>query len=346
MSRRTCAAWVIACALACSACGARTDLDVVPRDSGPVDAPPPECIQAGDCDDAIDCTTDHCELGRCVHDPVDSVCEDGLFCTGPARCDLMRGCVSAPPSCDDRVGCTDDACDEASAGCTHTPNDRSCPVSYRCDPERDCVARALVHDPRALYDVDLPSGDLTRIAPLDVSLTDIALHPDGRLFGVNRSGLFEIDIANGRARWIVSLADRIVSLEVAPDGGDLYGAGVQSIARLDPASGSVERVGGFPSGWSASGDIAFIGGRLYVTATQTPNSRRDPDSLFVAPLDGTDARRVGGVGYPCVWGLAPFGDTLYGLTCNGQLIEIDVATGAGRLLRSGLGIEVGGAAAR
>jgi hypothetical protein len=333
-------------ALLLAACGARTGLDVIARDAGPVDAPPPECAQEGDCADGIDCTNDRCALGRCVHDALDSMCEDGLVCTGPARCDPASGCVSRPPACDDRVACTDDGCDEAMSGCTHAPNDRNCPVSHRCDAVRGCVARALVHDDDFLYEVDLPSGDLMRIARTDIALTDIALHPDGRLFGVNRSGLFEVDAATGHARWVVSLADRIVSLEVAPEGGDLYGAGVRSIARLDPASGAVTRAGGFPPGWSASGDIAFVGGQLYVTATETPFSRTEPDSLFVAPLDGRDARRVGSIGFPCVWGLAPFGDTLYGLTCTGALLRIDVASGEGTLLRGGLGVQFGGAAAR
>ncbi len=334
------------CSLGLGGCGARTGLDEVWRDGGTFDAPPPECFHDQDCDDGIACTHDRCRAQRCEHQGMDSACDDGLFCSGPERCDLVNGCVSAPPSCDDGVACTDDACDESMAGCTHTPNDASCPVSYRCDATRGCVARALVHDPDALYDVDLPSGDLHRIAPTDVSLTDIALDPDGRLFGVNRSSLFQIDIATGHAHWIVDLTDRLVALEVAPDGSGLYGAGVRSIARLDPDTGAVTRVGGFPPGWSASGDIAFIAGRLYVTATQTPNSRTEPDSLFEAALDGSAATRVGDVGVPCVWGLAPFGDTLYGLTCNGQLVRIDVATGAGRVLRAGLRVEIGGAAAR
>lgn len=330
---------LVACAAA--ACGGKSGLWVA---DGGFDGPRPECARERDCDDGVDCTLDRCRAGQCVHEPDDSRCEDGLFCNGPARC-TATGCALAPVRCDDGVSCTVDACDEELRACVTTPDASLCPISHRCDLERGCVARALIHDSSFLFEVDLPSGDLRRIAPTDVALTDVALRADGRLFGVNRSGLFAIDETDGTARWIASPEDALVALDFGPDGA-LYGAGVRTVVRLDSGSGAAARVGGFPPGWSASGDLAFIGDRLLVTATRTPFSTTEPDSLFEVPRDGSAATLVGSIGVACVWGLAPFGETLYGLTCTGQLVSIDPVSGAGRVLRAGLGAQIGGAAAR
>ena len=64
------------------------------------------------------------------------------------------------------------------------------------------------------------------------------------------------------------------------------------------------------------------------------------------PPDGSPPFEVGVIGFNCVWGLAPFGDTLYGFTCDSELLEIDPDTGAGRVIAMLSGRRVGGAAAR
>ena len=333
----------VAFALLLAACGARSGLELDRPDAGP-DAQSVVCLRDWECDDGIACTLDRCTGGLCVAEPDHARCEDGLFCNGPPRCVARVGCVTEPPACDDGVACTIDGCDEDLAMCTHDPEADLCPISHRCDPSGGCIARALVHDSARLWEVDLPSGDSRGLATTEIGLTDLALHPDGRLFGVNHGALFELDEETGRARWIVDVGDSLNALEVGPD-GSLYGAGTSSIVRLDPASGRVATVATFPRGWSASGDVAFVSGRLLVTGTSTPFTLTEPDALFDATAGG-EAIPVGTIGVVCVWGLAPFGETLYGLTCNGELIRIDVASGRGTVLRADIGIEVGGAAAR
>ena len=80
--------------------------------------------------------------------------------------------------------------------------------------------------------------------------------------------------------------------------------------------------------------------------TRTPFSIVEPDTLVRVPGDGADVIEVGSTGSACIWALAPFGDTLYGLTCTGRLTVIDVRTGTGRVLESDLSIRCNGAAAR
>ena len=100
-----------------------------------------------------------------------------------------------------------------------------------------------------------------------------------------------------------------------------------------------------PAGWVASGDIAFVDGRMLVTATDVPSSETGSDQLVEIDLAAGTARLLGPTGYPCIWAVAAFGPTLYGFTCAGDLLRIDPFTGAAERLRS-LGLRIGGAAAR
>lgn len=325
-------------------CGARSDLERELRDAGPVDAPPPECVRDGDCDDGVACTQDRCVAFVCAHRPDDGRCDDGLFCTGGDRCDATLGCVTGGSPCDDGVDCTEDVCDEL-LGCGVVPDADRCPLSHRCDPVRGCVARALVHDTDGnLFEVDLPGGEERFLAATEMPLTDVALHPDGRTFALSSRSLFAIDERDGAATFIGSI-DQQVALDVMADGA-LVSAGRALVRRVDPETVASEVIGRFPPGFEASGDIAFVRGRMLVTGTTTPGRVGPPDVLFEVPGAGATLVAVGSIGFACVWALAPFGDTLYGLDCMGQLLEIDPDTGAGRRL-AGIGTRrYGGAAAR
>ena len=54
--------------------------------------PGPDCTTAAQCDDEIDCTTDSCNAGECVHTPKDALC-DGTQCE---TCMVGIGCVAGP----------------------------------------------------------------------------------------------------------------------------------------------------------------------------------------------------------------------------------------------------------
>ena len=319
----------------------------------PLDVPPgvdaPLCVSDEGCDDGASCTLDRCVSGFCVHEADDAVCDDGLFCSGTERCDPggaadPRGCVPGRPvACRDSVSCTVDACDEAMDRCLSTPDVSLCPISHRCDLSLGCLARALAHDRTNLYEIDLPSGMLGLLAPLPVPLTDLALHPDGRLFGAASDALWLVDYEAGTASMVASVPGTFNALDFAPD-GNLFGAVNDRVVHIDVDTGVVTNVARFPSRLETSGDVAFIGGRLFATVTRD-HFGTDPDILVeVDTLRGT-ARIINAVGQRCVWGLAPFGETLYGLTCEGLLLEIDTTTGRSTVLRRG-SAEFYGAGAR
>ena len=324
-------------------CGSRTGLpNEASADAAlPTDAPL-ECRADEDCRDALMCTDERCEGGACVRRPLDERCEGGRC--EVVRCDPAAGCVSVPRRCDDGVECTIDDCHEVE-GCVHEPDDSRCPVSTRCDVVAGCQAIAWVHDGRRIYQVDLPSGTVTPLGVVPLpAWTDIALGPDRSLYGVAADGLvYRISQGFADVDALLMLPGDTVALEVGPDGG-LYSAGVESgVFRTNLETGAVELVGDLPPGWATSGDIAFVGDRLLITVTDEPLGRGGENA--VAAFDDGAFRIVGTSGPTCLWGIAAFGEDVYGFSCFGGLYRINSETGATELVR-GLGIEMRGAAAR
>jgi len=126
----------------------------------------------------------------------------------------------------------------------------------------------------------------------------------------------------------------------------LFGAGQNDrIVAMDRDTGTSDVVARLPEGWVASGDIAFVDGRMLVTATDVPSSEIGSDQLAEIDLSRGTARLLGPTGFPCIWALAAFGPTLYGFTCHGDLLRIDPFGGAAERLRT-LPLRIGGAAAR
>lgn len=79
-----------------------------------------ECRQP-DCDDGNPCTDDACTRDGCVNAPVDSVCDDLIFCNGGDRCQAG--------ACDMHTGnpCGFMVCDEAGDACVPCLADADCP---------------------------------------------------------------------------------------------------------------------------------------------------------------------------------------------------------------------------
>ena len=92
--------------------------------------------------DGIACTADVCneQSDSIDHTPVDSLCEDGRFCTGERTCSAALGCQSSPPSLDDGVTCTIDFCSEAADRIEHVPNDALCTDNLVCNGYETCSA--------------------------------------------------------------------------------------------------------------------------------------------------------------------------------------------------------------
>jgi hypothetical protein len=317
-------------AVLAAACGSRTPFGVAPSDSDTVVVTDTPCSSDRECIDSAACTLDACDMTAhvCVRTLRDSYCDDGIYCNGEERCVLGAGCLGGSRSCADTVDCTIDSCDEDRKQCVHAPDDTACPISQACDADLGCQARAFAHDDAKLYDVRIPSGEVKEIGPLGVGMTDVALHPSNVLYGISGTALSIVDQKSGKAtlsRTIMS-TEALNAADVAPD-GTLYVAGGSTLFTLDPSNGNLRQVMVFPRSLSSSGDLAFLGERLVGTADGSGD-----DQLVEFDLTTKRATTLGSIGFRCVWGLAAYGTTLYGLTCSGELLSIDTSTGQGRLL--------------
>jgi parallel beta-helix repeat protein len=105
---------------------------------------------APNCNDDISCTDDSCNEGTdsCDNTPVDSVCDDGLWCNGSETCDVALGCQSGTPAViNDGVACTDDSCDEANDVVVNAPNDGLCSDGDVCTEDSCNTATGCVNTP-------------------------------------------------------------------------------------------------------------------------------------------------------------------------------------------------------
>jgi len=121
-------------------------------------AVPVSCTINADCADSFACTFDSCDLptGVCSNTPMDSACDDGLFCTGAERCDAAAGCRPGnEPLCGDGVPCTIDFCDSDLDECAHEADDFYCDNGYLCDGAESCDP---VHNCRDGEPIDCDDG--------------------------------------------------------------------------------------------------------------------------------------------------------------------------------------------
>jgi hypothetical protein len=305
---------------AVSACGARSGLGE--------GAPQAEsCAVDADCTDLVACTTDLCDaiLHVCSHVPQHEACNDGAFCSGDESCDVEVGCVTRPRDCADAAACTEDTCDEVGRQCLHRPDDAACPAGHVCDAKLDCEPQAFVHDASTLYEVRILSGRVNAVGNTSETFTDIAPGPNDVFYGLGDGALHTVNAAGGQSVNQVSLAPvNLNAADVDPISGKLYASGSAALYAVDPQNGVATFMMALPSGWSSSGDLAFLDGRLVGSAVKV-----EVDSLIEFDLELNTARIVGPIGQRCVWGLAAYGQKLYGFTCDGRILSIDGATGAG-----------------
>lgn len=193
----------------------------------------------------------------------------------------------------------------------------------------------LVHDADSLASIDLGTGAVTAIGSFGaVSMTDIAVGPGGQAYGLSASNFYSIDLGTGTASLVgahgISSGN---SLAFGSD-GTLWAASA-SLGRLytiNTATGASTWTAAVNTSFGAGGDIAQVGGLLYLTESGIAPSLWSLDpSAVVSPLASIGVE-VGAIGFPDVWGMVAVGSTLYGFS-NQQVVTIDPTTGAGTLFQ-------------
>lgn len=269
------------------------------------------------CADGIACTLDACDgaTDACRHEPCDGLCDDGLFCDGVERCDTMFGCVDGPPGCSLGIPCASSSCTEASDDCSHF-------FLAGC-PRPD--VHLLVTDSQ---------GRLWDVAPFGAPTQTLIAAPNGSV---------HLDIAVLGARWFALDATLrelqpgtnqvIADLGIA--GGNSLGAGPDGklyiasnyVFRVDPDMPILEMLGPLPEGHTSSGDVAFLGDRMFVSTDSGCGG-----ALVEFDVTTGTGTVLGGDGLGCVYGLAPIGGKLYIVNCDGTIGTFDPDTGEVRLV--------------
>ena len=182
----------------------------------------------------------------------------------------------------------------------------------------------------AIGQVTVKIGD-RRVAP---ELTDIALSPKHGMYGISYSHLYRIDWRNpAKSSRVGATGKSVNGLAFGPD-HRLYASGGGSLYTIDLATGAATRVGHFGHGFSSSGDLAFIGKRLYATLVRIGGdvlAELDPASGKVVAFKPMKLR--GGTRLGSAWGLMESQRRLVVFCPDGMVYDVDPETGiAQRLL--------------
>lgn len=151
------------------------------------------------------------------------------------------------------------------------------------------------------------------IGQLPSIMTDLAVAPDGSLYGIDGSRLWRIDPASGRSKAVGALRNYMNALVFGHD-GLLYAAGGSALYTLDPATAAARTIGSL-SPYLSAGDLA-----------------EGPDnSLFLTThggelvrVDRWNARStlVGRTGLEDIFGLAYVDGLLYGMTHDNPTVYV------------------------
>jgi hypothetical protein len=185
--------------------------------------------------------------------------------------------------------------------------------------------------------VDHRIGRIRTQSGMEPIVTDVAVGPGGALWAISFATLYRVDIQTGMAIEVGPLNVSTANALAFDAQGALYSATWDdgSLLRVDTITGAATRLGGFGSGFTSWGDLAFApDGTLFAAVRSSLN---DGVLVTVNPQTGA-AARVGSIGVGDVFGLAFVGTALFGLTADlstgtGALIRIDTSTGAGAVIR-------------
>jgi len=188
-----------------------------------------------------------------------------------------------------------------------------------------------------LYGVVPDSGATVFIGRLPAVMSDVASF-NGLLYGISApttfgsSVLYSINPNTGGGTVIGDTGVALNALVFGAD-GTLYGAGSDSLYAISPSTGSSTLLGSGtgPGTYNSSGDLAFDGaGKLYLTSSGSSSGDK---LLSLDPSTGQGVA-IGNTGFTNVYGLVYLNGTMYGFSIGGQVVTINLSTGAAALVAS------------
>ncbi len=192
------------------------------------------------------------------------------------------------------------------------------------------------HSGDTLFRIDPDTQKVTSVGtfhPNAPHMNDLAVTPDGKLYAVSSSNLYQVDPVDASISWVTKVPGSTnVALTFDVDGTLLASDKSGNFRRVDPATGVCTPIGSYGAGLGSSGDlVALKDGKLY--EVNDVNAKGNNTLVTVDSKTGK-ATTVGPIGFRMVWGLSFWGGTLYGFTRSGEFISIDPKSGHGSLIHT------------
>lgn len=197
------------------------------------------------------------------------------------------------------------------------------------------------HSDTQLYRIDPFKFTATPLGAVP-GLFDIDTHPDGTLYGLTSTYLYTyMPQTNTWTQFPNGLGDNLGAANgmAIDEEGTAFVTGYNTLYTVNLITGQATSVGS--GNYSSSGDTVITKqGVLYMTSSRLTGT----DTLVL--VDGLDGSGdlIGPTNHRGIWGLTAAWGKMYGLTSNGELIEINSGTGQSTLIHTFNGISFYGAA--
>ncbi|MCK9395427.1 MAG: hypothetical protein M0Q44_07545 [Methylobacter sp.] len=197
-----------------------------------------------------------------------------------------------------------------------------------------------------IYTMDSVTGSVSLPLTVNYDLADIAFYGD-TLYGITSKQFLTIDLEHGTCGVVGNLGieDKGAKLAVASN-GTIYciatpsdsGTGLYTINPSTGASALIGVLGPTPAGGvniPSSGMAFDTNDNLFNTVTNyNPNSGQS--SVSLVPVNLTTGQEqplnTGSIGFNSLAGMVFYENSLYGVTADGKLISINVASSVGSLI--------------
>lgn len=320
-----------------ASCG-KDDVDATPECSLGTSYNPilGECIRVANTNNDLTDTGDHVEPDAPEPQPdvgvdppdtsdntEDTAPDPDLSCTTDADGDGAIASECGGTDCDDndprRAPHLPELCDEVDNNCDGQVNEGL-----------DCTV--LAHSSSRLYRVDIFAGTFDDLGATVPDLFDIDTHPDGTVYGIAGTKLYSYTEATG---WVARPGN--LSFTGTPNGfcidnfGEAYLTSGNGLFSVDLAAGTSSSVGSIAPARSSGDCVVNKGNTFYVTSSHTT-----PDS-FVAVNVSTPPPQIavrGRTQHSAIYGLTAAWNRMFGFTAQGEVIELNVDTGASTLIRT------------
>lgn len=252
----------------------------------------------------------------------------------------------------DSVSCGGDDCNDSDRDVNPGATERCSTVDENCDSENneglDCTFAACGRD--VIYRID-PFAETvvesTQVTLPDIhGLLDIDIDTNGQLMAVTANGLYLIS-SSGQMNLLANVTTPTNTNGMAIDSrgtifitnSDGENSGAFTVNR---GSGALTLIGDLAPYVSSGDCVQTKDDSLYMTA---PDPDDDSQDLLVYVESSTAATTsIGATGFDKVFGLSASWGRLYGVTDQGEVIQIDRQTGQGTLLFSAPTLRFWGAA--